>query len=93
MTDYISREAALKACCDECNAMYEDEPCEPSECLIRIALKSMPAADVRTVVLCRECEYAFPTGSHLICEQWGIRVNEDDFCSRGEKKEVSDAKR
>ena len=46
MSEYIDRETSLKACCDECNGMYEEEPCEPSDCIIRCALKNIPAADV-----------------------------------------------
>ena len=44
MADYISREAAMKACCDGCNSQFEDDPCEPSECIILHALRSIPAA-------------------------------------------------
>lgn len=49
MDEYIARKTAVKQSCDYCNAMYEEDPCEPSECLIMQALRSIPAADVQLV--------------------------------------------
>ena len=48
-------------------------------------IQSIPAADVAPVVRCVECENSDICFDHLICEQWGVRVREDDFCSRGVK--------
>ena len=44
--DYISRENAINIVCDACNDVFGDEPCEPSDCEILLALKEYPAADV-----------------------------------------------
>lgn len=50
MTDYISREMTIDAICRLCNANFEEDPCEPSECEMMLLLRKIPAADVRPVV-------------------------------------------
>ena len=50
MTDYISREMTIDAICRLCNANFEEDPCEPSECEMMSLLRCIPAADVRPVV-------------------------------------------
>ena len=90
-TDYISREAVLMQLCnrrcatgpDEClfKITHNGDPgCFTAHCILKI-----PAADVRPVVLCRDCEYS----------QDGFRCDNpfhnsmtfpDDFCSRGERR-------
>ena len=67
MTDYISREAALQALCEAVHAKEEYIPCRNQivSCqwkgtrLQEYAEKilAIPAADVRPVVLCRDCKY------------------------------------
>lgn len=47
MTDYISREMTIDAICRLCNANFEEDPCEPSECEMMSLLRKIPAADVR----------------------------------------------
>lgn len=48
MSDYISRETAIKAVCGGCNDMYEEDnaPCYPAICSIKHRLNAIPAADV-----------------------------------------------
>lgn len=89
MTDYISREAAIEAVCENCNKIFPEEPCEPSDCTIMQMLHSIPSADVRPVVLCKDCKHRFmtPNGWHCPYAEWGIE--DDDFCSCGEKREES----
>ena len=52
-------------------------------------IDSIPAADVRPVVRCRDCKHRFitPNGWHCPYAEWGIE--DDDFCSCGEKREES----
>ncbi len=50
-------------------------------------IASIPAADVRPVVLCRDCKnYIERSGA---CAYLVVGMREDDFCSRGEKREES----
>ena len=50
--------------------------------IILDAIKSIPAADVRPVVLCRDCKHRF---NYPICVYHG----DDWFCGYGEKREES----
>lgn len=59
MSDYISREAAIDSLVKlERTARHNSVlwPDHVEEC--REVLRSIPAADVRPVVLCRDCKYA-----------------------------------
>ena len=81
MKDYIEREAAI----DATYALHFKD-------LIQEALRSIPAADVRPVVLCRDCKYSYDSVggwccSHGICVDCIVR--EDFFCADGEKREES----
>lgn len=55
MSDLISRSAFADALCATCNKEYPEEPCEPSECLIRKALEKAPAVDAAPWWWCRYC--------------------------------------
>ena len=94
MTDYISREALLKMI----GTMPSSPITDREERLIRAfisTVKNFPAADVRPVVLCRDCKYfseVMYKGTQFeygYCDRWadGTRMNPEDFCSRGEKRE------
>ena len=80
MAEYISREAALSA---------QNKSMNLAE--MRERLKRIPAADVRPVVLCRDCKYAdyAGMGCGVWCDELEHAMQEDDFCSRGEKREES----
>lgn len=59
------------------------------------AIQFMDVADVRPVVLCKDCKYwklsKIEPSFHVctyICGATFVR-NQDDFCSRGEKREES----
>lgn len=85
MADYISREAAVRAI--DVKNIYHGiiEPLQEILC-------DIPAADVRPVVLCRECKYSYDSVggwccSHGICVDCIVR--EDFFCADGEKREES----
>ena len=81
MTDYISREAAIADL-----ELYETQVVR-SEYALAIAgcrshIRNLPAADVRPVVLCRDCKHRF---NYPICVYHG----DDWFCGYGEKREES----
>ena len=83
MTDYISREAALKA-------LFAPGMCyAPMQLQI---VKDLPAADVAEVVRCKDCEHLVNTtinaNGFLICDISDMEIAPDDFCSYGEPKEV-----
>lgn len=55
-------------------------------------IDSIPAADVRPVVLCRDCKCYRQSSfvdKHMECARSGFPVHSVDFCSRGEKREES----
>ena len=91
MTDYISREAAIaviygqhiggKEACE--NARPNTYGADLREIVADI--EDIPAADVREVVLCRDCEhYQADCGW---CGYFDIGMNVNDFCSRWKKRE------
>ena len=60
-----------------------------TEAILRV--KEAPAADVMEVVRCRECKYRFGNNGHSkngcpIIDA-NIWMDDDDFCSYGERKE------
>ena len=55
-------------------------------------IDEIPAADVRPVVLCRDCEYYFKDeDGYAMCEnsEGYDHVTADGFCAWGEKREES----
>lgn len=89
-TDYISRQAAINIVCDgEC------DDCPDGGCDMYRRLKRLPAADVRPVVLCRDCKHFNPYpgdctdgGIEGVCKRHnsiGVLVMDDDFCSDAER--------
>lgn len=83
MAEYIEREAMVEASCERCNGEYV--PCDKEHCLLMEVIYSIPAADVRPVVLCRDCQY-FENDCGW-CGYFDIGVNVNDFCSRGKREE------
>ena len=80
MAEYIERDSAI-------NAVYESfaDGKSPYGALI-----SIKAADVRPVVLCRDCKHSYDSVggwccSHGICVDCIVR--EDFFCADGKKRE------
>ena len=84
MTDYISREAV--------NALIKAE-CSPKvAAYLNDCVATIPAADVRPVVLCKDCKYSYDSVggwccSHGICVD--CIVHENFFCADGVKREES----
>ena len=95
--EYIEREALLKKFTD---AEIQDNKAvgigEFLFAVIRGIIENQPAADVVEVVRCKNCEYfiaskykpfcQYHTNNAGYCDE-ACWVNENDFCSYGERKE------
>ena len=93
MTDYISREAVLTALFNGEHNLYSWDEIEDR-------LSAIPAADVRPVVLCRDCKWyeinelkkdgtedrRYKPSVCMLAEQ---RREPNHFCAGGEKREES----
>ena len=95
MSNYISKNIAILAVIENCNKyLFADDAM-----LETIADIEKESADVAPVVRCKDCENATMScdefGSmslacmHWTCEEsvYPVFVDEDDFCSRGIKRE------
>ena len=61
--------------------------------LAKSCIDDTPTADVVEVVRCKDCKWycLWPRYGFMICDMWmGNQPNEDDFCSRGERREDAD---
>lgn len=79
--EYIDRDKAIDACFDGWNNNAHD--CAEN-------IRSIPAADVRPVVLCRDCRHRDPEDHKCDCggtERQGcpFKVADDYFCAYGER--------
>lgn len=96
MKEYIAREALITAACERCNGEYV--PCDKSYCLLMEVIHSIPAADVREVVMgkwirCGDgenvpymCSHCGKTSPANLIEKWGA-----DFCPNcGAEMEADD---
>ena len=100
--EYIEREYVLKCMGDSYkNAGISAE----AKAKMTRWLNKAPAADVRPVVLCRDCKYNMANIPDIqdgmnINENWNAcqltelydSVKPDDFCSRGVKRDTNDEK-
>lgn len=105
MATYINREALIKQVkaihkavdTSDSNIAY-DTGFHSATSQIQGLIAWMPAADVVKVVRCKDCKHFKPQN---ISAHWhsterycmrkvAIKVNEDDFCSYGEKKDGKD---
>lgn len=86
MAEYIPREAMVKASCERCNG--EDVPCDKEHCLLMEVIHSIPAADVRPVVVCANCEH----NNHCLTQEFvddcgTIPLDRNTFfCADGERR-------
>ena len=85
--EYISREDALKSLCEYCQ---EKETCDRhshwnGRCTEYADIDAIPAADVFPVVRCKDC-LAYESADGF-CYVHADHMNEDDFCSKGTKRE------
>ena len=92
MKDCIYRKEATEFI-DKCLNHEEELQSVERETLIAVKkyLESINAADVRSVVLCRDCEWydgrPWKNNETGICARTDVGVRKDDFCSYGEKLE------
>ena len=88
MAEYIEREAVINLLANRDVVINSND----EVAYIREDVERLPAADVRPVVLCKDCKYAervcMPDGRVWCNENLFSRLDED-FCSRGEKREES----
>lgn len=91
MAEYIERKALLNEMCrDNCERTY-DGNCH--NCRMTETISDFPAADVVSVVRCRECRNRYTTHCSMYYEcgkcggQWDW-TTDDDFCSYGVRKET-----
>lgn len=91
MTEYIERDK-LGIC--RCNPeVFEDKGYANGWNAAIDIIQSVPAADVRPVVLCRDCKYWFnaPVADGFnSCELDALIRHENFFCAAGEKREATD---
>lgn len=99
MTDYISREAAVRQWCglhcgcepDECGHTLEQDGTE--HCTVVDFLLELPAADVRPVVRCGECKHCVEhydtdgNAPYWVCKEWDGGTDYDGYCHYGERKD------
>jgi len=83
MAEFIEREKALEEC-----DWYANEFCECEYAIMPLkgALEIIPAADVRPVVTCAECDWHVDCGYHF-CNRWCLPCpdNADFYCAYGER--------
>ena len=109
MAEYIEREAFIESqhniYCVNCDRRKDskgrfvyfvgDAPCRACGIMdVLDAVEDFPAADVRPVVLCRDCRHRDPEDHKCDCGQLEragcvFPVDDDYFCAYGEKREES----
>ena len=92
---YIDREAVRREACKGCtmwdggNICHDADPCEK----LIAAFLNAPAADVASVVRCKDCKYVRNLGfnfgglrhdSYFCVYNGPVSTGGDDFCSHGE---------
>lgn len=89
MTDYISMDIAIRNVCNSFTHTCSIESCGFG-CQEANALLQIPAADVVTVVRCKECYYYYLGG---LCSMLPSdpQMPPDGFCFYGRRKEDNDA--
>jgi hypothetical protein len=94
MADYISREAAIESLVDYYNSLQDFvgfgtiKKNTIGECIMRVK-EDIPSADVRPVVLCRDCRWWTKQEKSLQgrCELAGFYPTGEWFCANGERAE------
>lgn len=87
MAKYIEREAAYQTLTE-----YYHHTTEGMHSALREAISRVPAADVRPVVMCRDCRYYYKDADgYEMCDnsEGYDHVTEDGFCAWAVKREES----
>lgn len=51
-------------------------------------IRNQPPADVQEVIYCKNCKnYCKFKNGDVVCEEFGGYIKDNDFCSRGERKD------
>ena len=87
MAEYIEREAVMQKFADHVKRSNNSDfaPVPTWNQAVQI-VEDFPAADVRPVVLCKNCKYFYKDADgYTMCDnsEGYDHVTEDDFCSRG----------
>ena len=83
MAEYIEREAAIAGLRD----LFSMGECYSDEQSVVGMLNALPAADVRSVVKCEECQHWIYNGTDLCsCERDALLRRRDFFCADWERK-------
>ena len=88
----IDADMLSEAIYDNVSAPYEEAVWAKEDCLTEI--DAAPTVDAVPVVRCRECKYRFKNNGHdksgCPIIDANIWMDDDDFCSHGERKEGAD---
>lgn len=98
MSDYISREAVLNASkivyieyIEIDGDGYEDGNADEIPVVFKRDIEAIPAADVRPVVLCKDCVHFQQFSPHDgFCKIDGMLWNNDFFCANGWNRRSDD---
>ena len=90
MRDYVERQASIEAL-GERPMSWTDSEYELGSVnqydRDRLAIETVPAADVVNVVRCRDCDSAECSGVMIYCLLHGCYMRDNDFCNYGERKD------
>ena len=88
----IDADLLSEAIHENVSALYEDAVCAKEDCLTEVY--AAQTVDAVPVVRCRECKYRFKNNGHdkSSCPiiDANIWMDDDDFCSHGEREEGTD---
>ena len=88
MSEYIKREELVEEI-SKAPAYFESGDIKYGIEIAESIVEQQPTADVAEVVRCKDCkEYELMTcNNQRFCSRFGGYVTEEDFCSRGERKD------
>ena len=89
MSDFISRQAAIEALDEEPDVWLEDDysyGLRDQWRYDKTAIEAVPSENVVEVVRCKECKYYDDTPPFSYCVQNSKYVDDDGFCSDGERR-------
>lgn len=90
MNHYISLEEAKHKHCSVCRDRYYCYRGDGWSCRELKEFDTIPASDVRPVVLCRDCKYFYNGRDQKCCINHAgvVLTDEDGFCHHGVKAET-----
>lgn len=86
--EYIERETVINEIVEWCEMYPDSDAAREALSLVKRAVRNIPAAAVRPVVLCRDCK--FRSNEWTGCPKLNGTITGDEFfCAAGEKREES----